>query len=231
MDIITFNGKSFRNFATFFDGSQLFTTPEKEVNFYSVPGRSGDLSVSQERYKNKTVSINCFIRDDFRNNYSNLMNYLLSQDGYGRLETTKETDIFQMAQFVNEIKPTTYAFLKSGTFTLTFNCQPQKWLKSGENAISITNSATVYNPTNFTAKPLIAVSGTGSITINGITMTLSANNSTTYIDCDIQDAYEGVINRNSYLSIPGGFPALNPGDNSVSVSGCTIDLYPRWWKL
>ena len=81
------------------------------------------------------------------------------------------------------------------------------------------------------SKPLIEVSGTGTITINDSILQLSQNTSITYIDCDLQDAYEGTINRNPNLTITNGFPILKSGNNSVSVSGCTINLIPRWWKL
>lgn len=232
MDILTFNNKSFSDFETFFDGSQMFVTPEKEVTFYAVPGKNGDLSISNDRYKNKDVNINCFIRNDFRKNFSNLMNFLLSQDGYQRFESTKEEDIFMLAQFVNAVEPTTGAFLKNGRFTLTFNFKPQKWLKTGENPISVTNTLSIINPTLMSAKPLLKVTGTGSIVINGVTLTLTQNTSVTYIDFELEDCYEGTINRNSDLTINGGFPSLTPGENTISVSGgCTVDLIPRWFRL
>lgn len=230
-DVLTFNGVSFADYGTFYDSSQIFITPEKQTEFFEIPGRSGDLSIFQNRYANVSIPYDCFIRSNFIENYTSLMNYLLSQDGYGRLENTREADVYRMAQFVSENEPSTGAFLKYGTFTLTFNCKPQKWLKSGENAIHVESSVTLMNPTRFEAKPLIAVTGTGSMTINGKTLTLNANTSTTYIDCDIQDAYEGTINRNGYLTVPNGFPVLSSGQNAVSVSGCTIDIYPRWWRL
>ena len=231
-DVLTFNGVSFADYGTYYDSSQIFITPEKQTEFFQIPGRSGDLSIFQNRYANVSIPYNCFIRKNFAQNYTNLMNYLLSQDGYGRLEDSKEADVYRMAQFVNQNEPTTGAFLKYGSFTLTFNCKPQKWLKSGENAIYVDDSVTIVNPTQFDAKPLIEVTGIGTITINGSAMTLSTNTSQTYIDCDIQDAYEGTINRNGDLTLTDGFPVLNPGLNSVSVSsGCTINIYPRWWRL
>ena len=81
------------------------------------------------------------------------------------------------------------------------------------------------------AKPLIEVSGTGTITINDSVLTLDTNTGITTIDCDMQDAYEGTINRNGNLTVVNGFPVLNSGENEVSVSGCTINLIPRWWRL
>lgn len=230
-DVLTFNGVSFADYGTFYDSSQIFITPEKQTEFFEIPGRSGDLSISQNRYANVSIPYNCFIRKDFVINYTNLMNFLLSQDGYGRLENTREADVYRMAQFVSENEPSTGAFLKYGSFTLTFNCKPQKWLKSGENPIYVGSSLVLVNPTQFDAKPLIAVTGTGTITINDIAMELDTNTSTTYIDCDMQDAYEGTINRNGNLTVEDGFPVLKSGANEVTVDGCTIYITPRWWRL
>lgn len=231
MDILTFNGTPLSDFGVFWDGSQLFDTPEKQVEFFEIPGRNGDLSISQDRFKNLDININCFIREDFIQHHRDLINFLLSQDGYQRLENSKEPDVYRMAQYVAQLQPSTGAFLKYGNFTLTFNCKPQKWLKLGEDAISISSAVTIVNPTNFDALPLLKVSGTGTITINDSQLELSENTSTTYIDCDIQDAYEGTINRNDDLTITNGFPVLKPGNNSVSVSGCTVMVIPRWWVL
>lgn len=231
MDIITFNGKSFRDFNTYWDGAELFSSPSKDVTFFSVPGRNGDLSISNNRYNNIERNINCFIRDHFIGNYNNLINFLMAQDGYKRFETSKEPDVYQMAQFISQIEPATGAFLKYGTFTLTFNFKPQKWLKSGENAIEIDSSISLVNPTSQDALPMIEVVGTGSITINSSVLTLANNTSTTIIDCETQDCYEGTINRNSDLTITGGFPVLTK-ENEISVSGFTsVKLYPRWWRL
>ena len=228
---LNYNNVPFSDFNTFYDGSQLFDTPSKDVSFFSVAGRNGDLTISNDRYNNIDISVKCFIRENFIENYSNLINFLSSQEGYCRFETTEEPDIFRMAEFVNAIKPETGAFLKYGNFELVFNCKPQKYLLTGEIGESISGSTTIENPTLMDSKPLLEVTGTGTITINDSVLELANNTSKTYIDCDIQDAYEGTINRNSDLTVTNGFPTLTSGTNSVSVSGCSVVLYPRWWKI
>lgn len=230
MNELTFNGVQLSDFNCFWDGSQIWKTPTKDVTFYDVVGRNGALSISNERFNNLELDVNCFIRDDFRKNYNDLINFLYSVDGYARFECADDPEVYRMAQFVSQIEPNTGPFLESGLFTLTFNCKPQKWLKSGENAIFISSSKTLINPTSQKAFPLIEVIGTGTITINDSVLTLANNTSKTYIDCEIQDCYEGSINRNPDLTIIGGFPVLQK-TNTITVKGCTINLYPRWWKL
>lgn len=228
---LTFNNVNLSDFDCFIDGSQEYRTPQKMVDKYSVVGRNGDLVVSQDKYSNIEIPFSCFISENFKDNYSALIDLLSSMEGYQRLETTHEPDVFRLALFVDEIQPTLWQFNKRGTFTLNFDCKPQKWLKSGENDVHITNTCIIVNPTQMASKPLLKVSGTGSITINGNQMTLNQNTSITYIDCDIQDAYEGTINRNADLTLTNSFPELTKGVNTIVVSGCTVDLVPRWWKL
>lgn len=228
---MTFNNKPLSDFNTYYDGSQMFDTPEKDITFYSIPGKNGDLSISNDRFNNVELSVDCFIRENYITNYNNLVNYLYSQEGYGRLEYSQENDIFREGAFVKAIKPDTGAFLKYGSFTLVFNCKPQKWLKSGETAISVSGSSTITNPTLMTAKPLIKVNGIGSITINDSELVLDTNTGITYIDCELEDAYEGTINRNPNLTITNGFPKLYAGDNTIIVEDCTIEIIPRWWRI
>ena len=229
-ETLTFNGISLSDFACYYDGSQLWRKPERLVEKMSVVGKNGDLIIDQGSYSNITRPIRCYITKDFAKNYSSLLDALTSVEGYGRLESTEEPEVYYMASFVDEIQPDLWQFNERGVFTLNFDFKPQKWLKSGENAIYISNAISIINPTSQNALPLIEVTGTGTITINDSTLTLANNTSTTIIDCETQDCYEGTINRNSDLTIVGGFPALKK-ENSISVSGCTINLIARWWRL
>lgn len=228
---MVFNGVNLIDYGTHSDDSQFFTTPAKEVEFFSIPGRNGDLSISKDKYSNLTKNVKCFIREDFKKNYSALMDYLYSVEGYGRIEYDAEPDIFMQGQFVDAIEPQTGAFLHYGSFTLTFNCKPEKWYKSGEVPVVINDTTTLINPSRQQAKPLIECVGTGSIIINDSEITLDANTSVVYIDCDLEDAYEGTINRNPNISLINGFPKLVE-ENTISMTGFTsVKLYPRWWRI
>lgn len=92
------------------------------------------------------------------------------------------------------------------------------------------------NPTPFDSQPLIRVYGTGSVEINGITITVSAvGTSYTDIDCELMDCYEGSVNRNAYVSFSTyDFPVLVPGVTDVNVIDNTItavEIKPRWWVV
>ena len=236
MERLTFGGKSFSDFNVFWDGSKVFVKPQKNYNTYDIPGRNGALTASRKYFGNVTVSFNCFIRQNFKKNYSQLMDYLNSFDGYQRLETTTEPDVYRMALFHSAVDPSTGAFNHYGQFTLSFDCMPQQFLKIGENAVDIAKDGeqVLFNPTYQTARPLIKVDGVGSFTVNGSQVVVTENNGNTYIDCDIMDCYETVnnqlVNRNPDVSMED-FPVLIPGENVITTFRCSLEIVPRWWRV
>ena len=241
-DVLVYGGKSFEEFNTFFDGSKSFGTPEKDYEIISIPGRSGDLSVFNNRYKDQTIDFPCFIRSDFLKNFRSLTEYLNSLNGYQRLETSKEPNHFRKALFLGLVEPKTTPFNHGGSFTISFKCNPQRWLKSGENWITFdstatqSNPATLYNPTLQIAKPIVRVYGSGVVSINGSTFTISDTGTYPYIeiDCENGDAYYknpgSVVNLNDKFS--GYFPTLKSGDNSIFLIDPTkIEIQPRWYSI
>ena len=230
------NGKSLADFFVWYDGSREFQTPARKYEKVTVPGRSGDLILAENAWENIQIPFSCLIREDFPQNYAALLSYLHSTPNYVRIETTAQPDVYRMGAFLDATEPATGPYNYRGRFTLTFDCKPQKWLKSGEVAIPVddTASVTVNNPTAFTALPLIKVTaGTGTITINNTTVSLAQNNGATIIDCEAQECYEGSTNRNGDLTLTtGDFPQLVPGVNTITVdTDMEIELTPRWWRI
>ena len=89
-----------------------------------------------------------------------------------------------------------------------------------------------YNPTPFESKPLIKVTGTGTLTVNGVQIAISATPTT--IDCELMEAYNGTTSRNSDIVLtPNKFPVLKPGNNTITLgSGITkLEITPRWWRI
>lgn len=241
-DVLVYGGKSFAEFNTFFDGSKSFGTPEKDYEIISIPGRSGDLSVFNNRYKDQTIDFPCFIRNNFLENYRALTEYLNSLNGYQRLETSKEPYHFRKALFLGLVEPQTGSFNKSGSFTISFRCNPQRWLKEGENwltfeSTSVSNPAKIFNPTLQPAKPLIRIHGTGLIMCNGVTFNLLGTGSYDYVDvdCETVDVYTvqngALVNLNNKFN--GVFPTLNVGENTLYTltAGNVIEVMPRWFEI
>lgn len=229
---LTFNDKSSKDFGVYISGLNTYNAPERDVEVLSIPGRNGDLTIDNGRYKNIVVSYPAFIYDKFDQNIEGLRNYLLSQSGYKRLEDTYHPDEFRMARLKGDFSAKVVDWLEAGEFNLDFDCYPQRFLKSGEQAIEFTAAGSIHNE-YMPSKPLIRAYGTGSFTISGVSVQITTASEYTDIDCDLMEAYKGSTNCNGNIVLTNGaFPVLNQGDNSIGISGLTkIEIRPRWWIL
>lgn len=232
---IYFDSTDLANYGVFFDESKTFVKPPKRMQTIQIPGRNGLLMVSDGCFDNVLVEYPCFIRSDFVDRFDELINFLNSKDAdYRVIETSTDISVYRRGVFHAAIEPSTGAFNQYGQFTLEFDCKPQVWLKSGDIASSYTASGTIVNPTSYTAQPLLRVYGTGTFTIGNTSVTISAANTYTDINCELMDCYKGTKSRNAYVTFSGNdFPTLPSGTSTVTLgSGITrIDITPHWWKL
>lgn len=241
---INYNGKDLGEFGVTVDFSQIFRKPAFDVAKWVIPGKNGDIIRPEDRYSNVELQFDCLIRSNFAENFTNLVDYLTSfQGNYGRLETTAEPDVYRMAAFHSVIEPDAGQYLRNGRFTLVFDCQPQRFLKIGEGAITITGAAAgttkkLINPTLKPARPLIFISAMtddGTIEINGQEISVLQSSYQIYVDCDTMHAYRvsggTVISFDSIVTMPDTFVEMTGGENTIVVKNMTVDLYPRWWKL
>lgn len=235
---LTFDGVSTKDFGVYISGGGTYNAPARSREVISVPGRNGDLIIDNGRYENTEVVYHAFIYRNFGVNVEGLRNLLLSKTGYVRIEDTYHPEEFRLGVYSGDFQTDVVDWLEAGEFDLTFNCKPQRFLKSGYDltfgvdAYSFTADGSLLNETRQIAKPLLRVYGTGTFTINGASMTISSANSYTDIDCDIMDAFKGSTNCNGNIS--GSFPTLSPGENTIDLpaSGITkIEIIPRWWVL
>ena len=229
---LTIDGRSTEDFNTWISGGGTFDSPERDVELVSVPGRNGDLAIDNGRFNNIEVEYDCFISKDFADNIHALRSYLGSLTGYKVLEDTYHPEVYRLALFTSgvKVKPTTRNL--AGEFTLTFNCKPQRFLKRGERAITFTTNGAIKNPTLHDALPLIRAYGTGTLTIGGITITITSANGYTDIDCELQEAFKGSANCNGNITLDDGeFPKLVSGSNNVNMTVSRLDIIPRWWTI
>lgn len=233
MNSFTFNGINSRQYGVYVSGSGTFNSPELDVTFYEVRGRCGDIAISNGRYKNVTVTYPAFIRYAFKENAEQARAWLLSPQKYCRLEDDYDREHFRLGLFSGPLDFDMRFLNRSGDTNISFNCKPQRYLKIGETAVAFSSAGKIVNPTLFSAKPLITVygSGNGSLVIGDTTVSLTGISEYVTLDCDVQDAYKGLANKNS--SMTGSFPELSPGENIVSFSGgiTRVEIVPRWWTL
>lgn len=228
-DFFLFDNLDMRDFGIFLQDVRGFDSVERDVEFISVPGKSGDVLIDNERFKNTKITYKCAISDDFKKRFADFKSKISTKTGYRRLEDTINPEYYYMAALISPIAPETYEEADVGIFMIEFDTKPQKWLKKGESSLSSPSS--IYNPTNYDAKPLIRLYGTGKLTIGDYSLRVDSSLTYSYIDidCELMNAYRGKVNLNNYVS--GDFPKLEPGANIINWTGSSYTITPRWWTI
>lgn len=167
---LVFDGVDSRDYGIYITGDAVFNSPERDVEMIEIPGRNGAYAMDKGRFGNIEVSYPAGIfgdtEADFREGIRAFRNALASRKGYKRLEDDYNPTEYRMAVYKSGLEVTPTA-LKAGEFTITFDCQPQRWLKSGETAVTVEDDDTLTNPTLFEAHPLLKVKGNGTVGLNG----------------------------------------------------------------
>ena len=234
MGVIIFNNKSSADCRIQVAHPPGYAYPERDYTITHIPGRNGDIIQDNGCYKNveRTYEVSFDAPNEDFATYANAVSaWLHSTTGYARLEDSYEPNYYRMATY-QESNIFENLYNQAGTATIVFECKPQRFLKTGDNIITIQNSLTIMNPTGFEAYPLFKVTGTsGVLTVNGNSITFSSINGFVMLDCELQDAYKENINKNSTIS--GTFPVLKPGSNTISWTGgiSSVTMKPRWWTI
>ena len=172
----TFNGISARTYGVYVTDVNVFDSAQRQVEYITIPGRNGQFALDHGRFENVTVVYSCAMGadsdTDFADAISDFRNALASAKGYKRLEDEMNPNEYRMAVFSAGITAPTLN-QRTATFDVEFNCKPQRYLASGETAVSVASGGTISNPTSFDASPLIECGGTGVIDIDGQTITLT----------------------------------------------------------
>lgn len=249
----TFAGVDCRDFSLYINGHKTFNSPERNYSLYEVPGRNGSIAEDGKSFKNVELHYeNSFIFENFDQNFSNMKNFLLSRSGYQRLTDTYHPDEYRMAIFRKAIEPAMNESNEVGAFDLVFECQPQRYLLSGEEEIVITpedltelgGTFQLINATQCEAMPLIKITAPtgGVIQINDVDMEIGdlptsiTSSNKMIIDSKLMDCYDErlTLNLNNYMTSTGYlFPTLKPGVNNIAFnSGITsFSITPRWFRI
>lgn len=211
-------------------------TGQRVVEKISVPGRSGDLVIDTGAYGNYIQPYEIWFKDKLRGTTRaarDIAQWLLSGIGYMRLEDTYDPEVFRLAMFTGPFDVENW-MLTHGRATLEFDCQPQRWLKTGQLPVAVQSGQSLIN-TWQPAKPLIQVTGTGdgTLVVGGSTISISDMTGAITLDSETEDAYSGTENLNNNVQVNGGYPILQNGETAVSFSGgiTAVQMTPRWWSL
>ena len=213
----------------------------------SVPGRNGDLHISNNRWFNRERKMVLYCPETAKTSLESFIAALLAEPMYSKVSSSIWTDFFMYGTFKGGTEPRKSVAYEAGRVEIIFDCKPQKFLVSGEEEIVINSgdeTRTLENPTGFVAKPFLTIqfpSGVdlveidfSSASINSVGLHSSRYTSVT-LDTETMDfiGYDGT-NLNSYYStnhkdiyIPAGTTGVACPETGIF----TLRMKPRWWTL
>lgn len=243
MTYFTYNGRSSADFGLHIEKKDVFSAPEYDAEFISIPGRSGDIINPNRRFSNIKVTYTVFLA---RKNAAALASvlrdikgWLYSEpDRYHEITDSYDAEYFRYGVISGNLD-IEEQLNKVGSFTVTFNCKPYKYSFAGQQMVSVdSTSISVTNPTAFESRPYIKLYGSEAVTLNissgsnTTSWTISAINEYIEIDSELMNCYKGIVLKNDTV-MGDGFPMLKPGTNTISCVGAVtrIEAIPRWCYL
>lgn len=234
--LIVYGGEASADYGMVVSEAPAFEKPARKCTTYQVPGRNGAQIFQQDAWEDVPRRYPVWIAGDENETLAEkvdaLMGWLYSKKGYTRLEDNFEPEVYRLAYY-NGGQDVSNELTQYGEATLLFTCRPERFYKSGDLPITVTNGVKVNNPTRYTSHPLIHIEGSGTVTVTIGGKTMSAT-VTDYIniDTDAMNAYRQA-NENKNDKISGDFPQILPGVNTIGLTGtvskCTIA--PRYFTI
>lgn len=141
LNYIVFGGVDSRDYGIYISGEGVFNAPERDVEVVNIPGKDGDLLIDRGRFLNIQVTYPGFNFEPDLSTFAERLRAfraaLASQIGYQRLEDSFHPDEFRMATFRSGLDINPVMYNTASTFDIVFDCKPQRFLKSGEEEITI----------------------------------------------------------------------------------------------
>ena len=240
MSYFIYNGISSLEYGIQIEHYPVYPVPERVFETLEIPGRNGDLIRYTGGMRNVVQPYDIFFKPSVpdANSYmvaSEVARWLNTPISYAQLEDSYRPGIFKNAIFTGPADWQMH-FAKYGKTTLEFNCQPQSWIKDGQEIIADQNGSILYNAYK-TAKPMIYISGNGncSVGIGAYSIGVETVGDWRLIVDSENETYRtpgGVSPVDVEISF--GYPVLaERGETQISFSGGVTDLriVPRWWTL
>lgn len=230
-----FNGESSADFGVVISEAPTFERAGRKSTAFDLPGRNGSIIYQQNAWNDVNRQYKVWIDTDRAVDLPAKVDaftaWLNSVTGYQRLEDNFEPEIFRLAYY-NGGNNVSNELMQYGETTISFTCRPERFYKSGEQVEEL-QSGQIYNPTRFTAKPLIHLEGSGAlqVVINGVNIVATV---TDYIniDCERMNAYR-LPAENMNDKVVGNFPTIAPGVNTVGLTGSITKatITPRYFTI
>lgn len=244
MGEFTFNGISSSSLGLLVEKVPMMNRPERKYDRYSVPGRNGDIFVMQDAWQNVEQTYEVWFENGVSDNvvdrgYS-ITEWLFGASDYAVLTDDFDPDHYRKAVFLGpyDIKN---ILMKYGRATITFDCDPRRFLMSGLEWIDLpvppSDGLEVLNPTPFPAKPVYDVTITPGnisnirvVSESGTSTVLTINKPGHFI---VDSGKESIVDENgapAFNSTWGTFPTIYPGVSLLKPQQ-NGKVQPNWWTL
>ena len=130
-------GRSISDWGLKVSDANVFDSPVRSQEEIVVPGRNGTLIIDNGSWKNIDITYTCYFeKSNFAKSLADFQSYLGKLKGYQRIEDTIRLGEYRLANLSEMVSiKRDGAGYHSGVFDITFNCKPQRFLKSGEDPI------------------------------------------------------------------------------------------------
>ncbi len=203
-------GATFNSKGIIIEKTPIPNKPKHSFSQYTIPGRSGYLSVDNKTFETILLNIECHL-DTNKANMNEVKEWL---DGYGELQLDNEKKYIGFISNSISFEKITH-FRK---FIIQFTLQP---LAKSITPITVDglNNVSFSSDTYANTYPKITITGTGDITfkINNIGFTIYDADGTYILDCEAKIITKNSINQSSNMS--GEFPYITKGVNSITKTG------------
>lgn len=133
---LTFDGVNSLDYGIYITGDGVYNAPTRDVEMITIAGRNGEYALDNGRFNNISVTYKAgsfaSTQTEFAEKISDFRNAILSKVGYKRLEDDYHPNEYRMAVYMNGLEVDPVHYSEAGEFELTFDCKPQRFLKSGE---------------------------------------------------------------------------------------------------
>lgn len=199
----------------------LIPLAEKDIESIKISGKNGNLHIDNGTYNSINYTIDCVISD-----ISKIDNIKKAFNGTSKLILSKYNDRYFEATIKNQISFDKYLNALQ-EFPLQFELQPNSYSNELEEIRISSDINNLDIGGNTITNPIILVDGTGTFTINNVSVEILESGIT--IDCELMNCTKNNLNANDKV-ILDKFPTLNPTDNVITIESGINNIELKYRK-